>query len=214
MKMCCGVAALIVAAGLARGLTLESGPARLTVDIDTWEVYPLAQRIAHDKCVFFHHDLGKFVTGPAELAWTLGLGFNMSYRMSAQSVADARTMGWLAWIDRIQKSVCARATGEPVGAFEHRQSDTPFPASNASPALGPDDGAMRAEIWIFARPGEEAAAELPPEFAPPGGRVTVTLDGGEPVRSRAAGGVLRLTLPPGPDPAPRLWHAAVAPAAG
>jgi len=191
-------------------------------------------------CVFFHHDLGKFVTGPAELAWTLGLGFNMSYRMSAQSVADTRTMGWLAWVDRIQKSVCARATGEPVGVFEHRQSaeanagqpkGTPPVArpsslpeddgvmhaeygpvritANLGPAPRTEDGrelagfgfratapgmvaghlhalagvaavpegfmfvtegdARRAEVWILARPGEEVAAELPPEFAPVGG---------------------------------------------
>lgn len=245
---------------------------------DTWEVYPLAQRIAHDKCVFFHHDLGKFVTGPAELAWTLGLGFNMSYRMSVQSVADTRTMGWLAWVDRIQKSVCARTTGEPVGAFEHRQSDTRRSTPDTPSPLGPDDGVMRAEygpvrvaanlgpapraedgrelagfgfratapgmvaghlralagvtaasdgfmfvtegdarraeVWILARAGDEVAAELPPEFAPPGGAVTVTLDGREPVRARASGGALRLTLPPGTDNAPRLWHACAVPAGG
>lgn len=149
---------------------------------DTWEVYPLAQRLAHDKCVFFHHDLGKFVTGPAELAWTLGLGFNMSYTMQAKSVADARTMGWLAWIDRIQKSVCARTTGEPVGTFEHRQvaetgagrpTGVP-PAARPSP-FPEDDGVMRAEygpVRVTANLGPAPRSEDGRELAGFGFRAT------------------------------------------
>ena len=31
-----------------------------------------------------HHDLGQFVTNRQVLAWTLGLGFSMSYRVHAR----------------------------------------------------------------------------------------------------------------------------------
>ncbi len=278
-------------------------PFRITYPPDTWTIWPLAQRIAHDKCAFFHHDLGKFVVTPSDMAWTLGLGFNMSYSMHAKSVTEARAMGWLAWLDRIQKSVCARYTGEPVAAFvhtraeantehrtpsiEHRSTDStansqqPTPNTQSSSTLAPrppplpDDGmiraqygsvkivanlgpdprdadgralagfgfratapgmvaghlqslagvsfatngcsfvaeavADRAEIWFLASPGQPAAAELPPGFAPANGDVSVTFDGGEPVSTRLVDGVLRIMLPPGPDPAARLWHAVIAP---
>ncbi|MBM4155096.1 MAG: hypothetical protein FJ221_08705 [Lentisphaerae bacterium] len=97
-------------------------PFRITYPPDTWELWPLAQRLAHDKCAFYHHDLGKFVVTPSDMAWTLGLGFNMSYSMAAGAASDAQVMGWLAWLDRIQKSVCARYTGEPVAAFTHTRA--------------------------------------------------------------------------------------------
>jgi hypothetical protein len=255
-------------------------PFRITYPPDTWAVWPLAQRLAHDKCAFYHHDLGKFVTGPAELAWTLGLGFNMSYTMHAKAASDARTMGWLAWIDRLQKSVCARTTGEPVAAFAHSQArgrhDLPHSSLIPHHSSLPDDGlirtqygpvkivanlgpepreadgrelagfgfraeapgmvagflrptpgataatnfaafvaeasADRADVWFFSAPGAVAVAELPPEFAPPGGGVTVTLDGREPVRSPMDGRFIHLALPPGADDPKRLWHATVSPA--
>lgn len=86
-----------------------------------WELYPVAQIIAHDKAAMLHHDLGKFVVDRPSLAWTLGLGFSMSYVVRARSLAEPGPREWLRWLDRLQKSVCARYVGEPVRAFEHRQ---------------------------------------------------------------------------------------------
>jgi hypothetical protein len=87
----------------------------------TWQIYPVAQYIAHDKAALLHHDLGKFVTDRSTLSWTLGLGFAMSYAIRARDVARPDQREWLLWLDRLQKSVCARYVGEPVQAFEHQQ---------------------------------------------------------------------------------------------
>jgi hypothetical protein len=85
----------------------------------TWEIFPLAQYIAHDKAALVHHDLGQFVTDDEVLTWTLGLGYGLSYRTSASSLDKVSSRQWLLWLDRLQKSVCARYVGEPVRAFAH-----------------------------------------------------------------------------------------------
>ncbi len=101
----------------------------------TWDIFPLAQYIAHDKTALVHHDLGQFVTNDEVLAWTLGLGYSMSYRTSASSLDRASSRQWLLWLDRLQKSVCARFVGEPVRAFVHDRG--------ANPTFE-DDGILRA----------------------------------------------------------------------
>ncbi len=97
----------------------------------TWQLYPLAQQIAHDKTAMLSHDLDKFVTDRRTLSWTLGLGFAMSYRTRARNLADPRQLAWFGWVDRIQKSVCARYVGQRVERFEHQQ-----------PAMVSDDDGM------------------------------------------------------------------------
>ncbi|MBN1505674.1 MAG: hypothetical protein JW955_02445 [Sedimentisphaerales bacterium] len=101
----------------------------------TWEIFPLAQYIAHDKLAMVHHDLGQFVTDDEVLAWTLGLGYGMSYRLSASSLDKSSTRQWLCWLDRLQKSVCARFVGEPVRVFAHDRG------VNSAPE---DDGILQA----------------------------------------------------------------------
>ncbi|MFW6162720.1 MAG: DUF6259 domain-containing protein, partial [Planctomycetota bacterium] len=100
-----------------------------------WTVYPLAQHIAHDKTAMLYHDLGQFVTNREVLAWTLGLGFSMSYRLGAPALRRDATRHWLLWLDRLQKSVVSRYIGEPVRAFEHDRGPTPSVE---------DDGVIRA----------------------------------------------------------------------
>jgi hypothetical protein len=101
----------------------------------TWEIFPLAQYIAHDKAAMVHHDLGQFVTNDEVLAWTLGLGYSLSYRVSPSSLERTGSREWLRWLDRLQKSVCARLVGEPVQAFAHERG---------SNAAFEDDGLLRA----------------------------------------------------------------------
>jgi hypothetical protein len=92
---------------------------------ETWEVFPLAEYIAHDKTAMVHHDLGQFVTNRQVLSWTLGLGFCMSYRVGAESLKKDAPREWLRWLDRIQKSVCARYVGEPMKGFAHDRGPSP-----------------------------------------------------------------------------------------
>lgn len=101
----------------------ENAPAWRTLLDDrfspaTWDIFPLAQYIAHDKTVMVHHDLGQFVTDDQVLAWTLGLGYCLSDRVQAADLDQRPVREWLGWLDRLQKSVCARYVGQPVVAFE------------------------------------------------------------------------------------------------
>lgn len=102
---------------------------------NTWEIFPVAQYIAHDKTQMLHHDLGQFVTNRQVLAWTLGLGYSLSWRTSAAGLTNDASREWLLWLDRLQKSVCARYIGEPVVDFHHDRGPEPTVE---------DDGVIRA----------------------------------------------------------------------
>jgi hypothetical protein len=120
---------------------------------ETWKIFPLAQYIAHDKAAMLYHDLGQFVTNRQVLAWTLGLGFCMSYRISAPMLKQDARREWLRWLDRIQKSVCSRYVGEPVNAFEHDRGSAIDLA---------DDGVLRAgygDVEIVANLGPKERVE-------------------------------------------------------
>lgn len=136
-------------------------PFRTLYPRSTWTLYPLAQILGHDKVVFLHHDLGKFVESSSTLAWTLGLGFNMSNYHTPQTLREARRVEWHRWLDRIQKSVAARYTGEPTLAFEHLQG-------GADPA---DDGLVRATygpVRIVANLGPTPRADAGRTLSPHG----------------------------------------------
>ena len=49
----------------------------------------------------------------------MGLGYGLSYRVYASDLAKQSTRERLLWLDRLQKSVCARYIGQPVVAFVH-----------------------------------------------------------------------------------------------
>jgi hypothetical protein len=85
----------------------------------TWDLFPVAEYIAHDKVSFVLHDLGQFVTGDEQLAWTLGLGYGMSYVVGAADLDTPSIRQWLLWLDRVQKSICVRYVGQPLTAFSH-----------------------------------------------------------------------------------------------
>lgn len=99
----------------------------------TWEIFPVAQILAHEKAAMLHHDLGKFVSDQRTLAWTLGLGFAMSEQVPARALHEPRRLEWLRWLARIQQSLSARYMGGPVLAFEHEPGRTDA-----------DDGVIRA----------------------------------------------------------------------
>ncbi|MCL6476382.1 MAG: DUF6259 domain-containing protein [Firmicutes bacterium] len=98
-----------------------------------WEVFPLAQFLAHDKAAMVMHDLGQFVTNREVLAWVLGLGFGISARVSATALSCDSSREWLRWLSRLQQSVCARYIGEPLRAFRHER-------------IGKGEGILRADF--------------------------------------------------------------------
>lgn len=124
----------------------------------TWEIYPFVQRIAQDKAALLHHDLGKFVIDRPTLSWTLGLGFSMSYVTACRALNETRPREWLRWLDRVQKSICARYVGEPAGAFEHKQGSE---ATGDDGVIRATYGAVRLVCNLSPTPRSEAGRELP-----------------------------------------------------
>jgi hypothetical protein len=120
----------------------------------TWTIYPLAQAISHDKCIFGHHDLGQFVTDNRSLSWTIAMGYHMSWRGNADFAKHAPSREWYAWLCRIQKTVGARYTGQPLTAFEHDRS--PMLQRDIDHREYNDDGVMKVsygDVKIFANLG-------------------------------------------------------------
>jgi len=103
-----------------------------------WRVYPVAEVLVHDKVAMLMHDLGASINDQEDLAWILGLGFGLQYRVAATTlVNDEGSREWLKWLSVIQKTVCAKYIGEPLVAFEHQRDDLT--------AGDNDGGVMRAE---------------------------------------------------------------------
>ena len=86
---------------------------------ETWTIYPLAQRIAHDKCLMLFHDLGQFCDDDASTAWALALGFQLSWRTTGPALDQPNPKAWLAWLDRLEKTLVAPTLGRPLGSFTH-----------------------------------------------------------------------------------------------
>jgi len=86
----------------------------------TWQVFPVAQHIAHDKLAMNYNDLSASVDRHEIVAWTLGLGYGTTYRLDATELDNVAKRQWLLWVDRLQKSVCARYIGGGVNTFSHR----------------------------------------------------------------------------------------------
>jgi hypothetical protein len=134
--------------GLSWGIVpTEHGPTwvrlfKTTYPADTWEIFPLALALMHDKAIFLHHDLGQFVTNDRVLSWTLGLGYSLSYRATPEMLTRDEHAQWLAWLACLQRTVCARYLGEPLRAFKHDRA--PLLATDGDPRRASDDGTLDA----------------------------------------------------------------------
>lgn len=88
-------------------------------DPATWTIFPLAQHLAHDKVAFTYNNLGAPVANDEVVAWSMGLGYGMTYILYNGDIDVTAKREWLRWIDRLQKSVAARYIGEGISAFTH-----------------------------------------------------------------------------------------------
>ena len=129
----------------------------------TWTVFPVALYIAHDKTAMIHHFILR-VANREILAWTMGIGFSLNY--SAHATSSIAEDEWFKWLDRLQKSVCARYVGEPLRAFEHDRGPTPTVE---------DDGVLRAtydQVKLIANVGPTRRTENGRDLAPYGFYIT------------------------------------------
>ncbi|WP_347243580.1 DUF6259 domain-containing protein [Thermogutta sp.] len=103
-----------------------------------WRVYPVAEILVHDKVSMLMHDLGASVNDFEDLAWVLGLGFALQYRVNAVTLTrDEAAREWLKWLAVLQRTIVARYMGEPVTSFTHERDD--------SPSADRDGGIIRAQ---------------------------------------------------------------------
>lgn len=136
-------------AGLSWGIVpTEHKPAwsrlfKSTYPAHTWEIFPVALYLAHDKVIFIHHDLGQFVTNDRVLTWTLAVGYSLSYRMSARALKVPAQREWVNWLDRLQKSLCSRYAVQPLTHFQHDR--TALLAAGGDPQRDSDDGTITAQ---------------------------------------------------------------------
>ena len=107
----CGVAWGIVPTNPApdwRQLWKNSYPA------GTWQLAPLALRMAHDRVIFTLHDLGQFVTNRETLSWAMALGYHLSFRTNAQAVSSVKNRQWIDWLAALQKAIGPSLDGAPL----------------------------------------------------------------------------------------------------
>ncbi len=117
---------------------------RERISPNLWRVFPVAQILVHDKVMMNMHNLGAGVNDDEDLAWVLGLGFGLQYRMSATALINdevrerQKVREWLKWLSVLQKTVCARHIGEPLDDFEHERDDA---------NLGEEDGGVMRAVY-------------------------------------------------------------------
>jgi hypothetical protein len=83
-----------------------------------WRIEPLALFLAHDKVLFYHHDLGGFVRNRLDLSITLAMGYGLSWWTHTATPADTER-DWIDRLCRLQNAIGPRCAGRPLTAFDY-----------------------------------------------------------------------------------------------
>jgi hypothetical protein len=84
----------------------------------SWRLEPLALLLAHDKVLFYHHDLGGFVRNRRDLSLTLAMGYGLSWWIHA-ATPTAAERDWLQRLCRLQAAIGPRCAGRALEDFEY-----------------------------------------------------------------------------------------------
>jgi len=85
---------------------------------EAWRHEPLALFLAHDKVLFYHHDLGGFVRSRLDLAVTLAMGFNLSWWTHTATPSETER-DWLDRLCRLQAAIGPRCAGRRLDDFSY-----------------------------------------------------------------------------------------------
>ena len=111
---------------------------------DSWRIEPVATRLFHDKALFYMHDLGSFVMNERTLAWMFAIGYQLSWRASADGYLNSAVQrDWYAWLQLLQDKVMSRIAGQPLRAFRHDRA--PLLALPGDWSREEDDGVVTAQ---------------------------------------------------------------------
>lgn len=91
---------------------------------ETWEIEPLIQRLMHEKCLFYCHDLSGYVFCDRLVAWNLALGYGFNVDVSGSFLEDAARQEWCAYVQDLQKRVASRIALQPLRAWRHERPVT------------------------------------------------------------------------------------------
>lgn len=83
-----------------------------------WRHEPMALFLAHDKVLFYHHDLGGFVRNRLDLSTTLAMGYGLSWN-TRSAEPDERERDWLGRLCRLQAAIGPRCAGRPLDEFSY-----------------------------------------------------------------------------------------------
>ncbi|MFZ5832288.1 MAG: DUF6259 domain-containing protein [Planctomycetota bacterium] len=83
-----------------------------------WRIEPLALYLAHDKVLFYHHDLGGFVRDRLDLSATLVMGYGLSWWTRSVN-PDPAEADWIDRLCRLQAAIGPRCAGRPLDEFEY-----------------------------------------------------------------------------------------------
>ncbi len=85
---------------------------------DAWRIEPLALFLAHDKVLFYHHDLGGFVRNRLDLSMSLALGYSLSWRTRSTAPPQAE-VDWLERLCRVQAAIGPQCAGQALTDFDY-----------------------------------------------------------------------------------------------
>jgi hypothetical protein len=83
-----------------------------------WRIEPLALFLAHDKVLFYHHDLGGFVRNRRDLSITLVMGYGLSWWTHTANPSSTER-DWIERLCRMQAAIGPRCAGRRLDEFEH-----------------------------------------------------------------------------------------------
>ncbi|GAB6164248.1 hypothetical protein JCM19992_02480 [Thermostilla marina] len=89
---------------------------------ESWRLEPLAIYLAHDKALFFHHDLGGFTRDPRDVSISLVFGYGLSWWLHSANPSE-RDRAWLEVLCRVQQAIGPELVGRRLDHFEYLAPD-------------------------------------------------------------------------------------------
>lgn len=85
---------------------------------ESWEFFPMALYLAHDKVLFYHHDLGGFVRDRLDLSITLVMGYGLSWWTHTDRPTQVES-DWIDRLCRLQAAIGPECAGVALTGFEY-----------------------------------------------------------------------------------------------
>jgi hypothetical protein len=91
--------------------------------VGTWQPYPLADWLLHDKVLLYQHDLYEptMTADPSVLAWNLAFGFMLSYNWNAPG--DTLSSPWLDVVGSMEHTLGPLYAGQPLDSYAAEAPD-------------------------------------------------------------------------------------------